>query len=355
MVHMSHMGLKTSGLEKNGLPVQTWPRGYAVPAFSLLRRAALSFAAWTFLFGSLSCNRSTSIIAVIPRTCATLLWEPMHAGAVTESRANSLHVYWNAPTQENDVRKQIGFLQLASDRHYDGIIVAPDETFAFRSPVTHLLAKGIPMVIVDDDLELPPNAHLAYVLNDEAAGGQIAARRLSSVLHGKGNVALLGIDPHLRSMQMRTLSFDRTLAAEAPDIHIAFREFGSGNLPYEQETAEKVLRSSPRVDAIVAFSSLSTRGSYYAKVEMGMGSEVHIIGFDQDLLPPIHAGEIDSIVMQKTYQIGLTAMQEMAKLLRGESVAEKTQISPVLLTRETLDSPVFQEQRSYVVFPWDEQ
>jgi ribose transport system substrate-binding protein len=325
-----------------------------VPAFSSWRTVALSLAACMSI-SCISCNRSPSTIAVIPRTCATLLWEPMHAGAVTESRPNSLHVYWNAPTQENDVRKQIEFLQLASDRHYDGVIVAPDETLAFRTPVTRLLAKGTPVVVVDDDLELPPSIRLAYVLNDEIVGGQLAARRLSGVLHGKGNIALLGINPHLRSAQIRALSFERTLSAESPDIHIQFKELGGTNLPYEQQTAEKVLRSSPRIDAIVALSSLSTRGSYYAKIEMGMGSEVPIVGFDQDLLPPIRAGEIDSIVMQKTYQIGLISMQEMEKLLHGESVPEKTEIAPVLLTRETLDSPVFREQRSYVVFPWDEQ
>jgi ribose transport system substrate-binding protein len=354
MVHMSHWNQKLRDLKKMVPRSRLGREAMAVPALSFWRSVALSLAACA-LFSCLSCNRSPSTIAVIPRNCATLLWEPMHAGAVTESRGNLLHVYWNGPTQENDVRRQIGFLQLASDRHYGGVIVAPDETLAFRSPVTQLLGKGTPVIVVDDDLELPSNIRLAYVLNDEAVGGQIAARRLSSVLHGKGNVALLGINLHLRSTQMRALSFERTLAAEAPGIHVAFREPGGTNLPYEQQTAEKVLRSSPRVDAIVALSSLSTRGSYYAKIEMGMGSEVPILGFDQDLLPPIRAGEIDSIVMQKTYQIGLTSMQEMEKLLHGESVPEKTLIAPVLLTRETLDSPVFQEQRSYVVFPWDEQ
>ena len=326
-----------------------------MPALSSWRPVALSLLACTS-FAGISCNRSPSTIAVIPRTCATLLWEPMHAGAVTESRANSLHVYWNAPTQENDVWKQVGFLQLVSDRHYDGVIVAPDETLAFRSPVTRLLANRTPVVVVDDDLELPASNRLAYVLNDEVVGGQIAAHRLASVLHGQGSVALVGINLRLKSAQMRTLSFERTLAAEAPGIHVAFREFAGKNLPYEQQTAEKVLRSSPRVDAIVALSSAIYSGCLLREDRDGNGIwKFPSIGFDQDILPPIRAGEIDSIVMQKTYQIGLTSMREMEKLLRGESVPEKTRIAPVLLTRETFDSPVFREQRSYVVFPWDEQ
>jgi len=302
-----------------------------------------------------SCGSTPSIIAVIPRTCGTLLWEPMHAGAVTSARGNALHVYWNAPPQENDVQKQIGFLQLALMRRYRGIVVAPDETLALRSPVQHVLDNKVPVVVVDDDLELPSNPRLAYVLNDEGIGGEIAARRVVLKLGGKGSIAVMGINLHLRSMQTRALSFERTLAAEAPNVHIVTREFGGTNLPYEQEIAENILHGTSHVDAIVALSAPSTRGAYYAKIELGTGSHVPIIGFDQDILPPIRAGEIDSVVMQKTYQIGLISMQLMNKLLRGENVPEKTTIAPVLLTRETLDSPIFHEQRSYVTFRWDKQ
>jgi ribose transport system substrate-binding protein len=279
----------------------------------------------------------------------------MHAGAVTGAKANNMHVYWNAPAQDNDVGKQIGFLQLALDRDYRGVIVAPDETLAFRTPVQHVLDQHVPLVVVDDDLELPPSPGLAYVLNDEVAGGQIAARRVAEKLGGHGSVAMMGINLHLRAMQRRASSFEQTLATEDPGIKVVFRSFGGTNLSAEQETAEKLLRSQPRPNAIVALSALSTRAAYYAKIELGIESQVPIVGFDQDLLPPIRAGEIDSVVMQRTYQIGLTAMQVMAQLLRGEKVREKYIIAPVLLTRETLDSPVFHEQRSYVTFRWDKQ
>jgi ribose transport system substrate-binding protein len=302
-----------------------------------------------------SCRSTSSTIAVIPRTCGTLLWEPMHAGAVTSARSNTLHVYWNAPPQDNDIQKQIGFMQLALNRNYRGVIVAPDETLAFRTPIRRVLDQHVPVVVVDDDLEIPSNPQLAYVLNDEVTGGQIAARRVALKLGGRGSVAILGINLHLRSMQTRALSFERTLTTEFPNVHIVFRGFGGTNLSYEQQTAESVLRMEPRVDAIVALSALSTRGAYYAKIELGIGPEVPIIGFDQDILPPIRAGEIDSVIMQQTYQIGLASMQIMTRLLRRENPPAKTFIQPVLLTSQTLDSPVFHEQRSYVTFRWDEQ
>src|SRR5437868_8783159 len=82
-----------------------------------------------------SCRTSSRTVAVIPPTCGTLLWETMHGGVAIEAVRNQFHLYWNAPVQEGDTQKQIGFLELALQRHYAGIVIVPDETFAFRTPV----------------------------------------------------------------------------------------------------------------------------------------------------------------------------------------------------------------------------
>src|SRR5580658_8206000 len=54
----------------------------------------------TSVFAASTCKRSTPIIAVIPRTCGTALWEPEHAGAAAVARADGLDIYWNAPMRD---------------------------------------------------------------------------------------------------------------------------------------------------------------------------------------------------------------------------------------------------------------
>ena len=293
---------------------------------------------------------------MIPRTCGTRLWEPFHAGAAATALADGLHIYWNAPTQENDLQKQIGFLQLSLKRNYRAVVVAPDESLAFRTPVRRLLDQHLPVVIIDDDLGLPPNPKLSYVLNDEIAGGRIAARRVAAILHGKGSVALLGINPQMESMIARTRSFEQTLALEAPRIQLVIPELGDDlNVAHEQRIADRVLHSLPRADAIVAFSASATRGAYYAKVESGESNAVALIGFDQDLMPPIRSGEIDSVVIQNAPEIGRIAIGNVKALLEGQRVRERVLVQPVLLTRENLDSPGTHEMWHYARFPWSEQ
>ena len=216
--------------------------------------------------------------------------------------------------------------------------------------------EHIPVVVVDDDLGLPRNPDLSYVRNDEVTGGQLAARRVAAVLHGKGPIAILGIDPKLKSMTAREESFEKTLEREAPGIQIAEREFGDDlSVPHEQQIAEDVLNSSSRIDAIVALSGSATRGAYYAKLGLAKPSSVLLIGFDQDLLPPIRSGEIDSVVIQNAPEMGRIAMENILARLKRISVPEVADVQPVLLTRENLDSPLTRRGWQNGQFPWSEQ
>jgi ribose transport system substrate-binding protein len=305
---------------------------------------------FTFVLLSLSaCKRGPTAIAVIPRACGTALWEPEHAGAAAAARARGLTVYWNAPTRTNDVQKQIALLEKVVAQHYRGIVLAPDETLALRTPVKTALAARIPIVVVGTELGIDPDTNLSYVLNDEIAGGRLAARRLGLILSGQGTVALLGIDPKLRSMSVRDKSFEDTLAAEFPRMKVVARRPGQASAAQEQETTEELFQSGTTFDALVALSADATRGAYYALIEFNQAGTIHLIGFDQDLLPPIRNGGLDSIVAQDTYEIGRLAINQIEGKLGGANVAEKVIVQPKLLTRENIDSA---EMRPVLTAHW---
>ncbi|HTM38802.1 MAG TPA: substrate-binding domain-containing protein [Terriglobales bacterium] len=310
---------------------------------SVMRQVAC-FAAVLVCVFSTACRPRSKLVAVIPRSCGTVLWEPEHAGAAHLARKNGIEVYWNAPPREDDVEGQIALLSKVADRSPAGVILTPDETLPFRTPVRRIVDRGLPVVVVGTQLGIAPSKKLAYVLNDDETGGQIAARRLGAVLAGKGSVAILGINPQLTGLTARERSLERTLAEEFPGIHVVARRLGHASVPQEQQIAEDLLIGGTRLDAIVALSASSTRGAYYAIVEFGKPRVIKIIGFDQDLIPPLRTGGIDSIVMQRTYDMGHVAMNLMLSQLKGESVPGTTVLPPLLLTRENLDSAEIYDQ-----------
>jgi ribose transport system substrate-binding protein len=291
-----------------------------------------------------ACKSAPLAVAVIPRACGTALWEPEHAGASDIARGHGMSIYWNAPTRANDVQRQIALLEkVAAKRYYRGIVVSPDETLALRTPIERLLAKRIPIVVVGTELGIAPDSNLSYVLNDEVAGGQLAARRLGFVLGGEGSVAVLGLDPKLWSITLRERSFEETLATEFPHIHVVARRIGLANVPQEQQVTEELLQNDPTLDALVALSAESTRGAYYALVEFNKTPAIKLVGFDQDLLPPIRTGGLDSVVVQNTYKMGQQAVELIYGKLHGAAVPDKVIVPPRLVTRDNIDSPAMQQ------------
>jgi ribose transport system substrate-binding protein len=299
-----------------------------------------ALVAWSLLlifpFG-IACKRAPRTVAVIPRTCGTALWEPVHAGAAEVARSIGLDLYWNGPMRDDDTQTQISLIEKSVDRGVAGVIVSPIQTLPLRTPIRKVLDQGVPVVVIDTELGIPSGPKLSYVLNDERIGGQIAARRVGLILRGNGNIALVGIRPELKSNTLRERSFESTLGSEFPGIHVVARRLGLSSVPQEQHSAEGLLTGSQSLDAIVALSLAATRGTYYALAEFAKVGTIKLVGFDQDLLPPIRDGGIDSVVVQNTHEIGRVAMSLMDREIKGGSGSEAS-VEPVLLTRDNLDS-----------------
>jgi ribose transport system substrate-binding protein len=314
--------------------------------------AILAVASASQLIG---CRHQTSVVAVIPRTTGTLLWEPMHLGAAEIAKSAGLHMYWNAPADEGDTEKQLSFISQTLARGYRGLIFAPDETLASRGLVLQVVNSGRPVVIVDDQLGPPPGPLLSYVTDDEEAGAKLAADRVAGLLHGTGSIAVIGISPRLESGILREESFEKALASVAPNIHIDFRRYGDSVVTHQQQIADEILKRHQHIDVIVALTGIATRGAYFAKIANDDPSRVKIVGFDQDLLLPVQSGDVDSVIIQNTRAIGQVAMRNLDAQLRGETVKGVTLVPPILLTKETIRVAEINSLWEFARYPWREQ
>lgn len=330
------------------------PRNQVIDRMRVPNSITGVFATAVMLFVS-ACSKEPPIVAVIPRTTATLLWEPLHLGAAETARDNGLHVYWNAPADEGDPDKQLSLLASCSKRGFRGVIFAPDETFAARSAVLQLVSNQIPVVIVDDDLGPPAGQYLSYVSTDENLGADMAASRVAEILHGRGSIAITGISPRLESGISREASFEKALALRAPNIKIVVRRFGDALVTHQQQLAQDILDSEEPVSAIVALSGTATRGAFFAKLAENPHSTIPVIGFDQDLLMPILSGDVDSIIVQDTRTIGHVAMRNLVAQMKGKSVPGNTKVPPLLLTRQTFTSRKIQSLWEFSKYRWSSQ
>lgn len=268
-----------------------------------------------------------------------MLWEAAHAGAETAARQDGLKIYWNAPTREDDVQRQIEIMQHAISSGARGLVLAPDQGLALMVPVGNVVAHGIPTVVISSSLPVPPGGKLSYILNDEETTGRLAAQRIGQILSGKGTVAVLGVDPDVSGILERTNAFETSVASLYPGVHIVEERAAGFNIAEAQDIAEGVLERNPHLDVFLALNSATTRGAYLALKRRGLLKQVKLVACEQDLVPPLLTGEIDSILVENTYEMGRLAVNAIARQMRGEPVPALTRISPMLVTRENLDTP----------------
>lgn len=298
----------------------------------------LLWASLVVLFFCIGCHRSDPVtIAVIPRTSGTLLWEPEHRGAQDAAQTVGAKIYWNAPTREDDVAGQISLIEQVTGGDYQGLILAPNQSLALITPIRRALAHGLPIVIVSSPIPIPSGDKLSYILNDEQEGGRIAAQRVASLLHGRGSIAVLGINPDVAGIMVRAHSFEESLARYYPEIHVVERHTGTFNVPHEQELAEETLEAHPNLDAIVALMWSSARGAT-STIDNNPGRfKAKVIGFDPEDVS-FHSPSLDSVIMQNTREMGNLAVQLIHAKLKGKSVPARITLEPLLVTRQTVNS-----------------
>jgi len=292
----------------------------------------------------------TPFIAAIPRTTGIALWEPVREGALAAVGSNTT-LYWNAPTRQDDVEGQIALLERETKRNgLIGIILAADHSVALLTPVRRLLRRGIPVVVISSPLAIPAAGKLTYILNDEDEGGKLAADRAGALLHGRGSVAMLGIDPGSVGVMERARSFEGRLAHTYPGIKIVEKRIGTFNLPREQQVAAETLRAFPNLQVLVSFNSTAMRGAYFALADSHRAESVKLIGFDQDIaFDHVKDGKIDSVIVEDTCQMGYRAAEEILASARNAAVPPVVKLKPVLVNRDDLTSP--QVQR-ILLFNW---
>ncbi len=278
-----------------------------------------------------------AIVAVIPRTTGTGLWEPEHAGAEVAAVRCGIHLYWNAPNREDDVEGQIAMVRQVIDRHYRGLVLAPDQVLALMTPVRQALADGIPTVIVGSPLSIPPEGKYSSILNDEVAGGRMAAMRVAGLLHGRGTIAVLGINPDIAGIVTRARSFELFLAQNYPDIHVVKR-MGSFNLLHEQQIAGETLRQNPNIDVFVGLMWSSTRAAISTAENAARTRTIRVVGFDPEGVLLFNSKQLDSVILPNMRDMGQQAIELVEAERHGHRMPPLIVLPPILVTRADLDT-----------------
>jgi ribose transport system substrate-binding protein len=286
-------------------------------------------------------------IAVIPKGTTHEYWKSIEAGAVKAQRelaakGIAVNIIWKGPLLEDDREQQIQVVENFIGRNVSAIVLAPLDSRALVAPVEEAVAAGIPVVIIDSGLnsKLPSST----VATDNRKGGRIGARRLGTLLGGKGRVVMLRYEVGSDSTEQREAGFLEVMKSDFPGIAlISTDQYGGATRETAYRAAQNLLnRFGDQTDGIFAPNESTASGTLLALRETGLAGKLRFVGFDanEQLVTALRQGDIQGLVVQDPLKMGYLGVTTVVAVLRHEPVALSIDTGVGLVTRDNMDDPV---------------
>ena len=289
------------------------------------------------------------VIAVIPKGTTHEFWKSIHAGAVKASRELNVEIIWKGPLKEDDREAQISVVEDFVSRKVSGIVLAPLDDAALRAPVSGAMSAGIPVVIIDSDLQ--GDDYTSFVATDNYLGGQLAGKRMIDLLHGKGKVAMLRYQEGSASTTKREQGFLDALAAAPGITVVSSSQYGGATTESSYRASENLLsplKSAQRrlsIEGIFTPNESTTFGMLRALQDGGIAGSVVFLGFDSSpkLVEGLEKGEIQGLVLQNPFRMGYVGVTTMVSRLSGKAVERKIDTGVTMVTQENMNQPEIRE------------
>jgi ribose transport system substrate-binding protein len=286
-------------------------------------------------------------IAVIPKGTTHEFWKSVHAGAMKAAKEVDVDVVWKGPLKEDDLKAQIDVVSTFVAQGVSGIVVAPLNDSALRAPVKEAVAKKIPVVVFDSDLQ--GEDHVSFVATDNQAAGQLAADAMNKAIGGKGNVIVLRYQEGSASTQNREKGFLDAIKTR-PEIKIVSdNQYGGATTESAFQKSESLLiahkAQTGAVAGVFTPNESTTFGMLQALKKSGVNKKVKLVGFDTSdkLVAALKDGDIDGLVVQNPFNMGYLAVKTMTAHLRGQPVEKRIDTGARLVDRTNLDDPAVKE------------
>jgi ribose transport system substrate-binding protein len=285
-------------------------------------------------------------IAVIPKGTTHEYWKSIDAGAVKAQRelaaaGTKVTILWKGPLLEDDREQQIQVVENFVGRGVSAIVLAPLDSKALVAPVEDAVNAGIPVVVIDSALKSSKPA--STVATDNRKGGQLGARRLGTLLGGKGRAVMLRYEVGSASTEEREAGFLDVMKAEFPGIElISTDQYGGATRETAFKAAQNLLnRYGSRMEGIFAPNESTASGTLLALREQGLAGKVRFVGFDanEQLVQALRMGDIQGLVVQDPVKMGYLGVMTAVAVLRHEKVAASIDTGVGLVTLENMDEP----------------
>lgn len=265
------------------------------------------------------------------------------ANNALETRAKELGINILKLSQEFNVQTGTEQLNTCIAKAVDGIILWPLDPKAYIPAMARAKNARIPVDLINspmDDAAKP--YYVSFTGPDVYQEGAMAAVSLNQAMSGKGTIVVIAGQAGNGTTIGRTDGFKKKLAEIGSKIEI----LDTVNADFDQQKAltasrDLITRFDGKILGVYAEDDTMARGFIDAWKEANPSKPVPpIVGINgqKDAFASIRSGEMYSTIVQSPIEDGKLAINTMASILDGKSVAKRIPIPLTVVTKANVDS-----------------
>jgi len=221
----------------------------------------------------------------------------------------------------------------------DALLVAPNDKVASAGPLLNLQEAGTKVVLVDTVVE-DPTIGVSRIATDNKLGGVKAAEALEALGVPSGaKVLVISTDPGVSSVDLRIEGFNEK-AAELGYVLVSETQYSHNSAGTAAQVVSAALAANPDLAGVFA-TNLFTAQGVATGVKQASAADVKVIGFDAgpDQIKQLEAGDVDALVAQKPYDIGVQGIQQAVAALNGVATTPEIQTESIVVTADNMADP----------------
>jgi len=280
------------------------------------------------------------------------LTSPFHVAMVDGATARAKELGWRldvqAPASEGDFQAFVTTVQQLLEKGVEAISINPIGTDSAVTAVKAANEKNIPILAHNFITPFSEGKVTQYIGYDQWGGAEalgkytcelIATKYKSTPAETKGKVfILLGIESIFS--RRRTGGFKAGLTKNCPNVTVVGEQTAEWLRTKGQEVATIALQKDPDIDVFYGNSDEMAIGAALAAEGLGLviNKDFFAVGIDgnQPTLDLLKEGKFSATLGVDPFRMGVTVINTMEKVLKGETVPEILLTPSVVVTPENL-------------------
>jgi erythritol transport system substrate-binding protein len=283
-------------------------------------------------------SKEGGLIAVITPSLDNPFFKAESDAAV--AKAEELGYETTAASHDDDPNKQSQLIDSAISSDAKAIILDNAGADASIGPVQKAVDAGIPVFLIDREINKTGVATAQIVANNSQGAG-LVAEEFVKALDGKGTYVELTGKESDTNAGVRSEAY-ASVISQYPDLKSVAKETANWDQQEAFSKMETILQKNPDINGVIAGNDTMALGAVAAIDAAGKTGDIIVAGFDgsPDAVDAIKKGSLLATGLQPAVLISEMAVEQADEFVKnGEaSQPEKQSIDCQLITKDNADT-----------------